>query len=96
MHRGIVFLSLAALLAGFAPQAWSDGLVANWKFSETAGSSSFADSGPNGLTATLYGTDTLTTIQGPFGASRAHGVVFQRRGRQPGQQRRRRQRQQHQ
>ena len=81
MHRTMLLLLSAAFLVGLAPQVRADGLIANWPLSEPAGSqltagTTFADSGPNGLTATLYGTDTLTTIAGPFGASGPQGLYF--------------------
>ena len=76
MHCGILLVLCVAFLVGLAPQVRADGLIANWLLNQSAGSTSFADSGPNNLTATLYGTDSLTTIAGPFGASGPTALYF--------------------
>ena len=73
MRRTTVLLLSAGFLVGLATEVRADGLIANWKLNEPAGSTSFADSSGNGNTGTLYGTDTLTTIAGPYGAFRTHG-----------------------
>ena len=76
MHRTILLLLSAALLAGLASQVRADGLIANWKLDEPAGSTSFADSSGNGNTGTLHGADSLTTIQGPYGPSGPTALDF--------------------
>ena len=76
MNRSLVVLSLAVFLSGFSPQAKADGLLANWKLNEPAGSTSFADSSGHGNTGSLVGTDSLTTIAGPFGTSGPTALYF--------------------
>ena len=79
-HRFLCFgpmvLCVTVLFFGLAPQAWATDLIANWKFNEPAGSTSFTDS-VGGHNASLVGTDTLGTIPGPFGGANAPtGLYF--------------------
>ena len=64
------------LLVGLGHPAQADDLLANWKLNEPAGSTTFADASGNGNTGTLMGTDTLTTIPGPFGAAGPTALYF--------------------
>ena len=75
---GLTLVLSAAVLIAPAPRAQADGLLANWMLNENGGSAgpTFADSSGNGNTATLMGTDTLTTMQGPFGASGPTALYF--------------------
>ena len=76
MRRTILLLLSAGLLIGFAPRGRADGLVADWELNEPAGSTSFADASGGGNTGTLHGTDSLTTIAGPYGPSGPTALYF--------------------
>jgi hypothetical protein len=75
---GLCVVLAIAVLIGLAPQAQATALLANWKMNEAGGTAgmTIADSSGNGNTGTLHGTDTLTTIAGPFGASGPTGLYF--------------------
>ena len=59
-----IVLTLLCLALLSVAQAQANGLVANWMFNEPTGSTSLADSSGNGHTATLLGSDTLTSMSG--------------------------------
>jgi hypothetical protein len=65
----VVLTSLALLGAG---QVSATNLVANWTFNQPTGAMSIPDASGNGHTATLQGTDTLTSIPGQIGT----GLMF--------------------
>ncbi len=75
----IASLAILAALAGTPGAARADGLIANWTLSDagtpgntlTAGAT-IADASGNGHTATLMGSDTLTSIAAPIGT----GLTF--------------------
>ena len=92
MHRGILLVLLVAFLVGLAPQVRADGLIANWLLNQSAGSTSFPDSGPNNLTASCTGTDRLDDDPRSVRRSPAPRLCISWRGWKPGQQRCRRQR----
>ena len=59
-----IVLALLCLALFSAGQARADGLLANWTLNAPTGTTSFPDNSGNGHTATLQGSDTLTSMSG--------------------------------
>ena len=58
----VVGLVTLALVAGTCGVGLADGLIANWTLNQPTGATSIPDASGNGHTATLLGSDTLTSM----------------------------------
>jgi T5SS/PEP-CTERM-associated repeat protein len=58
----LVALATLSALARTPGVGWADGLIANWTLNQPTGTTSIPDNSGNGHTATLLGSDTLTSM----------------------------------